>query len=111
MSLAIDIDAVTAVLLADGWHEVMDDSFCLDAYEFIESPKPGDPNLDRERRARAAWESDVLTVLGGGQERLVSATGFSFQTEFADTIGWLSGPLTSILAVRTSARRQASGAA
>jgi hypothetical protein len=105
MSLAIDIDAVTAVLLADGWHEVIDDSFYLDAYEFLESPKPEDPNLDRERRGHAAWDSDAQTVLGGGQQRLVPATGFSFQTEFTDTICWLSGPLTSILAVRTSARR------
>jgi hypothetical protein len=34
MSLAIDTDTVAAVLLQDGWHRVLGDSFDLDAYEF-----------------------------------------------------------------------------
>jgi hypothetical protein len=45
MSLAINVDRVEAVLLADGWHEVsLNDesvsSFTLDAYDFI-SPVKG----------------------------------------------------------------------
>ncbi len=35
MSLAIDVDNVSAVLLADGWHTVADQSFEIDAYEFM----------------------------------------------------------------------------
>ena len=35
MSLGIQIDKVTAVLLADGWHDVRDQSFEIDAYEFL----------------------------------------------------------------------------
>lgn len=44
MSLAIDVDKVTAVLLADSWHEVAAASFALDSYEYIlERPHhPGD---------------------------------------------------------------------
>ncbi len=34
MSLKIDVNAVEAVLLADGWHSVAENSFDLDAYEF-----------------------------------------------------------------------------
>jgi hypothetical protein len=33
MSLYIDVDRVSSVLLADGWHAVAEDSFDLDAYE------------------------------------------------------------------------------
>ena len=35
MSLAIDVDNITHVLLADGWHEVHDASFGTDSYEFV----------------------------------------------------------------------------
>jgi hypothetical protein len=35
MSLAIDIDQVTGVLLADGWHDVVDVSFEIDSYEYL----------------------------------------------------------------------------
>jgi hypothetical protein len=34
MSLAIDTDEVVAVLLPDGWHTVVNNSFDFDAYEF-----------------------------------------------------------------------------
>lgn len=78
MSLAIDPDAVTHVLLADGWHDVKNSSFDLDSYEFITAD--GD-------------------VLHDGGNVGVCATGFSFTT--ADGSYRLSGPLTAILAVRT----------
>ena len=75
MSLAIDIDNVTAVLLADGWHKVARESFDMDAFEFVHEER---------------------TVHGGG-ECGVSATGFSFWTPDDDLV---SGPVTSIVAVR-----------
>lgn len=76
MSLAIDVDRVSDVLLADGWHTVANNSFAIDSYEFL-------------------WNGDLM--LGGGQDKLVPAAGFSF----TDTqLGTISGPLTSVLAVR-----------
>jgi hypothetical protein len=35
MSLAIDVDIIEKVLLADGWHEVADASFEIDSYEYV----------------------------------------------------------------------------
>lgn len=73
MSLAINTNDVAAVLLADGWHVVLDHSFDLDAYEFV-------------------WEDQVVHP-GGNSD--VCATGFTFQT-----VGRrMFGPLTAILAV------------
>jgi hypothetical protein len=85
MSLAIDVDKVKAVLLADGWHDVKDASFSLDSYEYLWY---GDGD---DRR-------DPMILLGGGDEPLIPARGFTFTTTDDDL---LSGPLTSILAVRT----------
>ncbi|MEN4399657.1 hypothetical protein A5768_08265 [Mycolicibacterium fortuitum] len=77
MSLAINTDDVTAVLLADGWHDVSNSSFDIDSYEYI-------------------WEDDL--VFGGGRDPLIPASGFSF----SDALGRrIAGPLTSVLAVRT----------
>lgn len=74
MSLAIDVRLVAGVLLADGWHVVLDHSFDLDAYEF-------------------EWEKGVLAHPGGNGG--VCATGFTFKT-----VGRrMFGPLTAILAV------------
>jgi len=83
MSLSIDTDRVAAVLLpVVGWTPVDrgDDgvsTFDLDAYEFV-------------------WEGRL--VLGGGQESEagVPATGFAFRSGGVR----VSGPLTSVLAVR-----------
>ena len=87
MSLYINPGKVTAVLLADGWHDVADDSFDLDAYEYVEPhPDPG---------------RDGLILLGGGQCAGVPSTGFVFAEVGG---GYLFGPLTSIVAVRTAKR-------
>jgi hypothetical protein len=75
VSLEIDVERVSAVLLSDGWHTVQDSSFDLSSYEF-------------RRQGHA--------VLGGRQESLVPAMGFSFK----DNQGWIKGAVTSILAVR-----------
>ena len=79
MSLAIDVDNVARVLLADGWHTVHQkgkvSTFTLDSYEYI-------------------WEGE--TMHGGGRSGVCS-TGFTFKDQ--DTALWVSGPLTAILAV------------
>jgi hypothetical protein len=80
MSLAIQIDKVTHVLLPCGWYEVKNRSFDTDAYEFVEGERP----------------------LGGGDGVLVPYTGFRFvvkdDSEGPDLV--IKGPLTSVLAVR-----------
>lgn len=84
MSLAIDVDKVTAVLLPDGeWYDVEGNSFDLDAYEF---------------------KHEGTSIHGGGQGG-VSATGFVFKVR---NRGVMYGPLTAIVAVRVGER--ASGA-
>ena len=81
MSLAIDIDKVTNVLLADGWHEVVDDSFTLDAYEFVWDVAQPDGNPQTE-------------LYFGGHR----VPGFEFHDR--ETASWFAGPLASIIAVR-----------
>jgi|SRR5215831_4087443 len=64
MSLAIDIDKVHDVLLPDGkWHEVADQSFEMDSYEYL-----------RASQANVGDHNESVR-LKGGQEKLVPATG------------------------------------
>jgi hypothetical protein len=88
MSLAIDVDEVTAVLLADGWHKVAEESFDIDSYEFVAGSR---------------------TVHGGGDSD-VCASGFQFKERVRpDEPGGsrgqaviIRGPLSAVLAVRTT---------
>lgn len=89
MSLAIDVDRVIRVLLADGWHDVVEQSFSLDAYEYLWSGRDG-VTVDQ-----LDAEDDAMLLHGGGQGG-VCATGFGFRDEKGR---WLCGPLTSVLAV------------
>jgi len=76
VSLAIDANAVTAVLLADGWHVTDTNSFDLDSFEFIDG-------------------NDQDTLHAGGDSG-VCATGFAFSEDGQR----VAGPLTSVIAVR-----------
>jgi hypothetical protein len=80
MSLYIEVDSVKAVLLADGWHNVVSKSFDLDAYEFHH-------------------EDQIL--LGGGQESKVGvpATGATWKESDNTQVAC---PLTAVLAVKLS---------
>lgn len=85
MSLAIDIDEVSEVLLADGWHTVLDDSFYVDAYEMI-----GDQG-DTFR--------DVRIDYSGGN-------GFAFkEPQKGGGTTYTYGPISSIIAVRTQKKK------
>lgn len=89
MSLAIDIDKIQQVLLADGWHECarFKDgrlSFSMDAYEYIE------PIEDR----------DPYVLMGGGSVDGVPSTGFSFIEVVNSKRLQVCGPITAVLAVR-----------
>ena len=88
MSLAIDVDKITGVLMADGWHEVTKrqdgkSSFCMDAYEYLwyRGPDRHDPEL----------------CLGGGAEPLIPATGACWSEKGDITVFC---PMNAILAVR-----------
>jgi hypothetical protein len=89
MSLAIDIDKVYEVLLPDGWHKVANNSFYLDAYEYIHQHPTRGSQLD----------------FGGGEGKGAPSTGFGF-TEVLGGVGdmpletTIEGPVSSILAVR-----------
>ncbi len=83
MSLAINVESVSAVLLSDGWHTVENHSFALDSYEYVS----GDDGDGRP---------ELLHEGGGG----VCATGFSFDVSPRAGSDRISGPLTAILAVR-----------
>ena len=83
MSLSINIENVTDVLLDDGWHEVEDQSFNLDAYEYQEEWV----NYDEKKSQ----------VLHKGGNAGVCSTGFVFEENGAVVMG----PLTAILAVRS----------
>jgi hypothetical protein len=85
MSLMIDVDLVEAVLLADGWHAVADDSFTLSAYEFVWWPDSQNKKRDEPTKLHESGKADV------------TSTGFSFH-DATDTL--ISGPLTAVQAVR-----------
>jgi hypothetical protein len=89
MSLLINPNTVTAVLLADGWHTVDQDddgisSFTIDSYEFVFMIK--DP---------LQGTLTPIPVHGVGDSG-VCAKGFQFATGG----DYVSGPLTAVLAVR-----------
>ncbi len=84
MSLNIDVDQIVGVLLADGWHEVSD--FYIDAVEFV------------VRVPRGNWR-DIESEWGDG-------AGFSCTERIHGLPPTsLSGPMSSILAVREETRR------
>lgn len=76
MSLAINPDKVTEVLLVDGWHKVKKGTFSVDAYEFI--------------------GPDNQIFMGGGVDKHVSSTGAQWN-EGSVTV---SCPMMTIHAVR-----------
>jgi hypothetical protein len=76
MSLAIEVDAVTAVLLKDGWHTVVDHTFEIDAYEYVHEGE---------------------FQLRGGTVEGVAATGATWREPGGDSVACA---FTAIIAVR-----------
>ncbi|KKM67213.1 hypothetical protein LCGC14_1473450 [marine sediment metagenome] len=88
MSLAIDIDKITSVMIGGEWNDVIKNedgvsSFALDAYEFVWGS-----HLDHKGWPRL--------VHGGGAHGIGSA-GFEFKTAKGAVV---AGPLTAIQAVK-----------
>ena len=79
VSDCIDIEGVCGVLLADGWHEVNDDSFGVGWWAFARFYKPSG-DVDKKY-----WDS--------------GESGFYFEDK--DSSRAIEGPMTSVLAVRT----------
>lgn len=99
MSLAIDVDTVVRVLLADGWHDVEDASFGLDSYEYLWSGRSGVSVADLDRRQgdpEYRYDRNEPMILHGGGASGICACGFVFKTKDGTK---LYGPLTAILAV------------
>jgi len=84
MSLAIDTDKVTHVLIEGNWHKVEGQSFDIDAYEFVEM-----------------HGSERFVVHGGGHGGITSS-GFRFIESGGG--GEIVGPLSAIQAVRLNKR-------
>lgn len=84
MSIAIEIDNVSAVLLRDGWHEVLNKSFEIDAYEFIHHNDPE--------------SQDYEVRVGGGELDGISAKGAKWQNATDGT--WIACPLNEIKALK-----------
>jgi hypothetical protein len=87
MSLAIEVNCVIEVLLKDGWHEVADRSFTIDAYEFV-------------HRDPGARLSDGDLLVGGGTVDGVSSTGAAWKEPGGY---WVACPFPAIVSVKLNA--------
>ena len=77
MSLRIDVNTVSRLLLRDGaWYEVLPGSMTMDAFE---------------------WTDSEGLVITSGDIAVLPAMGVRFKTR--GITGWISCPLTSIMAV------------
>jgi hypothetical protein len=114
MSLEIDVEKISEVLLADGWHKVSPvgdgrSSFGTDVYEFLQ-PKPE----NRENSSTQAKESQSPDAQSGGdlsqqnhgddQQKNLSGPAGARWTE-ADG-SRLFCPVTSILAVKYAGQKK-----
>ena len=68
MSLTIEVDDITHVLLADGWHTVHDASFGIDSYEFMSREGIGDSPMLRRSRG-ASRQQDIAEAHLGSTSR------------------------------------------
>jgi hypothetical protein len=89
MSLAIDIEKVSDVLLADGWHHVEfakgKSTFIIDAYDFLQHREEG---------------REPLIHVSGGTVAGVPSTGAEWLEHESGKSYVVTCPLTAILAVK-----------
>jgi hypothetical protein len=86
VSLQINMSKISAVLLGNQWHDVVPETFGIDAYElgsYYPSPDYA--------------SGFAFSMHHGGGESGVCSTGFAFQSTEGT---WVSGPLTAIQAVK-----------
>jgi len=95
VSLAIDIDKVSQVLLADGWHDVSRSSFDLDSYEFVQ-------NVDDDGPLPHGSKAESLVLLAGGKVQGIPSTGATWRESDGSK---MYCPVTAVLAVRVVPHR------
>jgi hypothetical protein len=98
MSREIDVEKISEVLLADGWHKVSAvgdgrSSFGLDVYEFQEPPGPQQP----DPRPNAAQQAKESTEQHGAR------TGARWTESDGSRVFC---PVTSILAVKYAGQKE-----
>ena len=93
---SVDVDKVTDVLLADGWHKVENESFMIGGYGFSWRGPGGDGPL------RSVRSGDVEALCPVGFE-FEEFTGGSESDPKWTLVRKVSGLLTAILAVRSQA--------
>ena len=96
MSLGINVNKVTAVLLADGWHEVADKSFKLGSFEFLGSSE-GQQQDGEPRLVHSAGANGICATGFQFADRIVVRESEPIRKHMLQ----ISGPLTAVLAVRT----------
>jgi hypothetical protein len=98
LSLEIDVEKISEVLLADGWHKVSAvgdgrSSFGLDVYQFQESPSQEMP----------APQPDAGQQTKAGQEHEASRSGARWTESDGSRVFC---PVTSILAVKYAGQQK-----
>jgi hypothetical protein len=88
MDRGIDVDNVNAVLLSDGWHDVVGGSFNLASYEYYRSVHGRRKIVDPDQPAEVVHRAGASGI---------TAAGFSFKTAGGS---YIAGPLSAVLAVR-----------
>ena len=87
MSLCLNVSKIAAVFIGNTWHNVAIGTFDVDAYEFMHPDWFTPHGKERENR-----------LYGGTSADGNSSTGFRFQD--AEDGSWISGPMSSLLAIR-----------
>jgi len=81
VSLHIDTDKVSLIMLRDGWHKVVEGTFTVGPYKYVTDV----PRADGGRRREPLDAGPPGTV------------GFEFHDP---NLGWIAGPIASIVALR-----------
>ncbi|HEY0797732.1 MAG TPA: hypothetical protein VGD50_01210 [Candidatus Baltobacteraceae bacterium] len=82
MSQVIDVETISQVLLADGWHMVVDQSFRIDTCEYIRGSEPGEQA--QSFSADTTLSFSFREFVPGSRERVTT-----------------TGPLLAVLALRS----------
>jgi hypothetical protein len=93
---SVDVDKVTDVLLADGWHKVENESFMIGGYGFLWHG----PGGDGPPRSLRSADVEAMCPIGFEFEEFVERSEADPKWALVRKV---SGPLTAILAVRSLA--------
>ena len=83
MSLTIEVDDITHVLLADGWHTVHDASFGIDSYEFMSREGIGDSPMLGGGQDSTSRQQDIAEAHLGSTSRQQDSASLRVTTSSA----------------------------